>query len=105
MNEDDGSRELQMKDLRKHLKELVLRTCQVRGVTVDEIDDDAPLIGGPGGLQLDSLDALEIAVALHREFGIEIVEEEATKAFESIRTLSDFLLEKAGAAAEPSAPS
>ena len=105
MNGGDGSGGTRPEDLRKRLKELVLRACQVRGVTAEEIDDDAPLIGGPGSLQLDSLDALEIAVALHRDFGIEIVEEDAPKAFESIRSLSEFVLERSRAAPDSDAPS
>lgn len=78
--------------LRRRLKELIVEACQVRGVEPEEVPDDAPLINGPGPLELDSLDALEIAMALRREFGIEIENVgAAAEAFQSVSTLADFV--------------
>lgn len=37
-------------------------------VVPDEIEDEAPLFGE--GLGLDSIDALELALAIHKEFGV-----------------------------------
>ncbi len=85
-----------MTDLKRRLKEMVLRACHVPDVGVDEIPDDDPLIGGSGPLLLDSLDALEIAVALHRDFGVELDDVTAASALRSIQSLAEFVIRKTG---------
>ena len=56
------------------LKKMVLKECRVPNVTADEISDSDPVVGGSGlgthKVQLDSLDAVEIATSLERNFGI-----------------------------------
>jgi acyl carrier protein len=47
-------------------------------VTAAEIGDDTPLFG-PGGLGLDSVDALQIVVALDKHFGLKVSDGEAAK--------------------------
>lgn len=81
--------------LRESLKQIVVRACQIPGVHPEEIADTDPLFGGPGPLQLDSLDALEIAMALRREFGLEMDEVGANAAsLRSIADLADFVVER-----------
>jgi acyl carrier protein len=54
------------------------------------IDDDAPLFGE--GLGLDSVDALELVVALEKEFGIKIKSQELEReVFSSVASLSQFI--------------
>ena len=86
-----------MPDLKHELKELVITTLSLEDVTPETIDDAAPLFGA--GLGLDSIDALELAVALERRYKISIPDEEvARKAFASIDALAAFV-ERARAAA------
>ena len=85
-----------MPDLKHELKELVITTLSLEDVTPETIDDAAPLFGA--GLGLDSIDALELAVALERRYKISIPDEEvARKAFASIDALAAFV-ERARAA-------
>ncbi len=58
---------------------------------VDDITDDTPLFG-PGGLGLDSIDALELVLGLEKEFGVAI-EDRATavKVLASIQTIAEFI--------------
>jgi acyl carrier protein len=58
-------------------------------LTAAEIEDDAPLFGM--GLGLDSLDALEIAVAFELEFQIP-TGEAGNKVFRSVNSIVDFVL-------------
>ncbi len=44
----------------------------------EEISDDEPLFG-PEGLGLDSVDALQLVVALEKNFGLKIADAEAAK--------------------------
>jgi acyl carrier protein len=79
-----------MPDLKRELKELLIRTLSLEDVTPETIDDAAPLFGA--GLGLDSIDALELAVALERHFKIAIPDEEvARRAFASIDALAAFI--------------
>ena len=79
-----------MPDLKRELKELLITTLSLEDVTPETIDDAAPLFGA--GLGLDSIDALELAVALERHFHISIPDEAVAKqAFASIDALAAFI--------------
>ena len=55
--------------------------------TADEIKDDQPLFG-PGGLGLDSVDALQVVVALDKNYGLKIPDPEtARKVIHSVNTI------------------
>jgi len=61
---------------------------------VDDIVDDVPLFGD--GLGLDSIDALELGIALRKRFGLQIeANDEAARAqFRSVATLAQLLRER-----------
>jgi acyl carrier protein len=73
------------------VKNLMLQT------TPDQIDNDRPLFG-PGGLGLDSIDALELVVSMEKTFGVGVPNSEvAAKALRSVNTIHDYILEKRAA--------
>lgn len=77
--------------LKRELKELIVRELDLRDRTEADIVDDAPLFGE--GLGLDSLDALQLAVAVEERFGITIPEDESARAiFASVTSLADHIL-------------
>ena len=82
-----------MTALRQQLKVLIIDTLSLRGTTPEDIDDEAPLFGEADGLGLDSLDALELVVALEYEFGLhkKLDAEESRAVFRSVATLADFV--------------
>lgn len=83
------------------LKILLVEALKLEGVTPAEIADDEPLIGA--GLNLDSIDALELVVRLEKEFGIKISNsEESRTALASIKSLASFVRERADPARLPS---
>lgn len=67
----------------------------------EDIDDNAAIFAGAEGadteqsLGLDSIDALELIVALGNEFGVKVSDEEM-HIFQSIKTIADFIREKTG---------
>jgi len=63
-------------------------------VKPEDVPTDVPFIGGPGPLILDSLDAMEIAMEIRYEFGVELKNAStAAKAMQSFDSLADFIIE------------
>jgi acyl carrier protein len=80
----------ELSSLKQELKVLIVEQLDLRHKTAEEIDDDAPLFGG--GLGLDSLDALQLAMAVEERFGIAVPEGEGTRAaFASVSALAEFV--------------
>jgi acyl carrier protein len=72
------------------IKQLIVDSLHLEGMRPEMIDDDTPLFGE--GLGLDSVDALELVVALEKEFGIKIKSQEiGREVFSSVSTLSEFI--------------
>ncbi len=57
-----------MIDLESAIKALIVDTLHLEDVLPENIDTNAPLFGD--GLGLDSIDALEIGIALKKRFGL-----------------------------------
>ena len=75
------------------LKELIIKACDVKDVKPEDIPTDVPFIGGPGPLKLDSLDAMEIAMEIRYQFGVELKNAStAAKAMQSFDSLADFII-------------
>ncbi len=70
------------------IKQLIIDVLQLEDITPAEIDSNAPLFGD--GLGLDSIDALELGVAIQKRYGIALSanSEETRRHFASVRTLS-----------------
>jgi acyl carrier protein len=80
------------KDIESALKSAIVDGLRLEEVQPEDIDDNAPLFGNEG-LQLDSLDAVELVVIVEKHFGVAIADaEEARGAFASISGLADFIL-------------
>ena len=78
--------------LREFLKKMIVDILNLEDVTVQEIDNDSPLFRE--GLGLDSIDALELVVAIEKTFNIIIADEDVgKKAFASINALAGFIQE------------
>jgi acyl carrier protein len=85
-----------MPELKDQIRNLLISTLRLENVKPEDIKDDMPLFGE--GLGLDSIDALELVVALEKEFGIKIGDEEVgVKVFQNINSLAAFI-ETTGAA-------
>ena len=98
---------MQRSDLKREIKQLLVSELNLTGRDPSSIEDDAPLFG-TGGLGLDSLDALQIAMLVEEKFGIRVPEgDEARPIFRSVSSLSDFIAAardaKTGGAPEPTA--
>lgn len=91
-------------EIRSRIKHLLVETLHLEGLVPSKIADDSPLFGGDLGL--DSVDALELVVALEKEFGIVIQSHEVGKeAFASVSTLAAYINGRLAVAENPDAGS
>jgi acyl carrier protein len=74
--------------LEQEVKELIIEVLQLEDISAADIDTDAPLFNE--GLGLDSIDALELGVAMQKRYGITLSadSEETRLHFASVRALS-----------------
>ena len=79
--------------LTTELKELIVRELNLQDHSPGDIEDEAPLFGT--GLGLDSLDALQLAMAIEEQFGVKIPEgEESRPIFRSVSSIVAFIEEQ-----------
>ena len=77
--------------LLSEIKALLVSELNLAGKDPTAITDDGPLFGD-GGLGLDSLDALQIAMMLEEHFAVRVPEgDEARPIFKSVATLGEFV--------------
>jgi acyl carrier protein len=80
-------------ELCKYLKKMIIDVLKLEEITAEEIKDDAPLF--KEGLGLDSIDALELVVAIENIFNVIIEDEDVGKrAFASVNALARFIQEE-----------
>jgi len=80
---------MNMNELHRELKSFLIETMNLEDITADEIGDDMPLFS-PEGLGLDSIDALELVLALKKKYGIviEAGDESSRQHLRSVATLA-----------------
>lgn len=74
--------------LRNDVKRLIVEALMLEDVDPNEIVDEAPLFGE--GLGLDSIDALELAIAIDKRYGVKIEAEDERnrEIFRSVASLA-----------------
>jgi acyl carrier protein len=82
-------------DLKLCIKQALIEELDLRGKTASDINDSAPLFGE--GLGLDSLDALQLAMAIEERFGVAVPEGDAGRTvFASVDAIAAFVLRARG---------
>lgn len=76
-----------MSNLADELKQMIIDVLALEDISIDEIETEAPLFGD--GLGLDSIDALELGLALKKRYNIYLNAEstETKQHFKSIQSL------------------
>ncbi|MCK4562918.1 MAG: acyl carrier protein [Flavobacteriaceae bacterium] len=81
-----------MENLKKELKEKIIKNLNLEDIEVSDIGDDDVLFGD--GLGLDSIDALELIVMLDKDYGIKLTDPKQGKSiFQSINTMVKYISE------------
>lgn len=86
-----------MENLEQRVLELIIDRLELEDIDINEVDYDDPVFSSfddeGRGLELDSVDALELVVGLNEEFGVKVSDENMA-IFRSIRTIADFIREE-----------
>ena len=80
-----------MQALEAEIKDLIITSMSLEDVTADDIDAAAPLFNE--GLGLDSIDALELGLALQKRYGVTLSadSEDTRRHFASVQALCAFV--------------
>jgi acyl carrier protein len=80
-----------MEALRQEIKQLIIEALNLEDLKAEDIGDDLPLFGD--GLGLDSIDALELGVALRKRYQLQLEASDARVKdfFRSVRTLAELV--------------
>jgi len=81
-------------ELEGKIKEIIVSSLDLEDLTAADIETDVPLFGE--GLGLDSIDALELGMAIKKAFGVTFSQNAAENKtiFRSVKTLADFVQEQ-----------
>ena len=83
-------------NIEQELKELIIKSLELEDITPEDIKDEEPLF--IEGLGLDSIDALELGMALKKQYNLKMSadKEENKKHFYSVKTLAEFIRSNKG---------
>lgn len=81
---------MELAELKQKIKEALVEELDLEGMSPSQIEDDAPLFGE--GLGLDSLDALQLAMAVEERFGVQVPDGDGGRAaFASVTALAEYI--------------
>ena len=89
---------MQQDSIETRLRHLIVGALMLEDIRPDDIEVEAPLF--VEGLGLDSIDALELAIAIHQEFGVKTTQgdERNREIFHSVKSLAEFIRAEQAAA-------
>lgn len=95
----EAARKLTRNEIERELKVLIIDALKLDETAPDDIETDAPLVSA--GLGLDSIDVLEMAMAINKRYGVKTKADDAQNRhiFASVHNLATFIHEQQGAAA------
>jgi acyl carrier protein len=85
--------EKNLTDLKVEIKDLIIKTLNIPDITIADIDDEILLFGGENTLGLDSIDAIELVMAVQRQFNVRIDDQNlAREVLKNVNTIADFIV-------------
>jgi acyl carrier protein len=80
-------------ELKSEIKKMIMDTLNITDVRPEDVDDEKPLFGSDNALTLDSVDAIEIIMALQRSYGIRIADQTTARyVIRSVNSIAEFIL-------------
>jgi len=83
--------------LKTEIKELIIQTLNIKNIRADEVQDSVPLFSPENILNLDSIDGIELVMAIQDKYQVRIADQNvARNVLESVDSISDFLVREKG---------
>ena len=88
---EEAAREMSREEIEYELKVLIIDALKLDETTPEDIDSEAPLVSA--GIGLDSIDVLELAMAVHKRFGVKTETDDAEnhRIYSSVRSLTEYI--------------
>lgn len=88
---------MEFEKLKHDLKVMIIEECEKEDIRPDEIRDDLELFSDEIGLDLDSLDALQVSMGLQERYGIRLGDsKEFRRHVTTVEKLAEFVMENHG---------
>jgi acyl carrier protein len=83
--------------LKTEIKELIIQTLNIKNIRADQVQDSVPLFSPENILNLDSIDGIELVMAIQDKYQVRIADQNvARNVLESVDSISDFLVREKG---------
>ena len=83
------------KDLKLQIKEMIVATLNLTDVNPADILDDQPLFSGENVITLDSIDGIELIMAIQRQFNVRLDDQNlARNILNTVDAMSEFITSK-----------
>ncbi|MCD4682578.1 MAG: acyl carrier protein [Bacteroidales bacterium] len=87
--------DIQTAELKTEIKELILDTLKINNIKPEDIDDSVPLFSNDNILGLDSIDGIELIMAVQKKFNVRIGDQNLSRSvLESIDTIAEFVIKE-----------
>ena len=81
--------------LKFDIKQLIIDTLNIKDVKPDDVPDEAPLFGDNNAMGLDSIDGIEIIMAVQRKYNVRMDDQNVARfILESINTIANFVIKE-----------
>jgi len=78
--------------LKLRLKTMIIEECEKEDIRAEDISDEVELFSDESGLELDSLDALQISMGLQTQFKVRLADsKEFRRVVSNINALADYI--------------
>ncbi len=79
-------------ELKLEIKNLIMETLSITDIDPEDVSDEEPLFGGNNALTLDSVDGIEIIMALQRRYKVRLNDQNlARHIIQSINSIAEFI--------------
>jgi acyl carrier protein len=81
-----------LNDIKLETRKLILETLNIEDVQPEEISDDISLLSGENAVTIDSIDVLEIVVAIQQNFNVKIQDQNHARLIvNTVDTIAEFI--------------
>lgn len=86
-----------MTTLKTDIKELIIHTLNIKNISPEQVQDSVPLFSKENVLDLDSIDAIELVMAIQDKYQVRIADQNvARNVLESIDSIAEFIVREKG---------